>query len=138
MPKEKIIYWAGLLTDYSKSFLLYKIPPLHENIYAEYITLAYKPNKEINSYFNNKLRNKYIIEVTNHLFDEKVQLIIVNGINRVDKKTSHVTISCAKNIKPFYSNTLIKKSKPLPLVDKFYLEINIAKFTSQGWVDKKL
>lgn len=129
----KTIYWAALLTKDSHNILLKTFPPLHDKVYAEHITLAFSPNKEVEDGFAAIIGNEVCIEVIGYAFDDNGQAIVVNGVDRLDGETTHITISCAEGIKPVYSNELLEKQK-IQKVDKLKLRGIIAKYTNRGWI----
>lgn len=128
---DKTIYWAVLLFKESKKLLLEHYKPRHENIYAGHITVVFNPTKEQDNTLMEKLGRPKVFTVNGFNFDTKGDAVVVAGVKRLDGGIPHITISCANNVKPFYSNELLQGGwEPLePIV----LRGIISRFTKNGW-----
>lgn len=132
---NEILYWAILLDDVSKEKLLSFISPIHPNIYAEHITLCFKPIETQNKKWGFLLGKRVKIESQDYYEDEYGQAITITGITRDDNKPSHITISCANGVGPVYSNQLISGDKKDTI--RFKMEGRVAKRTKIGWISNK-
>jgi hypothetical protein len=116
----KPIFVAVYLTAESKAKLLGLVKPLHTKIFAEHITLAFKPTDAQLAEFE-PLRGKAVTFTVNAVADdEKGQAVGVKESLRLDGGVTHVTISCADGVKPVYSNELL--ARKWFLLEPFTLE----------------
>lgn len=127
------IYWAVKLTDASKSKLLGLFPAKHSNVYAEHMTIAFKPPRGVDEALMKECGSKVNLEIIGYAEDEKGQAVVVNSqsVPRIGGGTAHITISCADGTKPFYSNKLVESGyDSLPPVSLVGI---VARFTNNGW-----
>lgn len=130
----KTVYWAVLLDEKSRNMLKAAIPPKHDNVYAEHVTILFAPTDKQDVKMFARWGERVELFVTGVAEDEKGQAVIVHGIERVGGGIPHVTISCADGTKPVYSNNLLQKG--YTPVWPFPISGEIAYFTKKGWVAK--
>lgn len=128
------IYWAVKLDDSSKSLLLSKFPPVHPNVYAEHMTIVFKPSESIDNALMKQCGNQVNLNVIGYSEDKNGQAAVVKSdtVSKMGGGVPHITISCANGIKPVYSNELLKKhydNVSSPII----LNGIIARFTNKGW-----
>ena len=128
----KTIYWAVLLWYTEKKRLLNKLKPSHPNIYAEHMTIVFNPTQERDEMMMKQLGQMRALIVTGFGLDDKGDAVVVTGERRVDGGIPHITISCAKGTKPFYSNQLLDGG--WNFIEPFTLHGTIARYTKEdGW-----
>ena len=127
------IYWAVKLTDESKVKLLSSFPAAHPNIYAEHMTIVFKPSDSLNEALMKECGTEVTLNVIGHAQDQNGQAVVVksDSVSRIGGGIAHVTISCANGTKPVYSNELLKKH--YDTVSPIQLDGVIARFTKGGW-----
>lgn len=130
------IYWAIKLDGASKATLLSNCPPVHTNIFAEHMTIAFRPSDLVEKELIIRLGEKVNLSVIGQATDNKGQAVAVetSDVKRTDNGQAHITISCAPGTKPVYSNTLIAGYTP---ITPFTISGVIARFTNHGWETNK-
>jgi 2'-5' RNA ligase len=107
---HKPVYAGIFLTDAVSEELKKAVPPVHENVFAHHLTLAYGRHMD-ETY---PIGRKVIVEVLASLYDTKGQCVSVRPdfLKKwlQEGQNPHITISCAKDIKPAYSNELLKNN----------------------------
>lgn len=102
-------YIAIKLTDSSRNTLLNTFPPRHSTVYADHMTIVYKPTKDVEDTFIQRLGENVSLIVTGYAQDNYGQAVVVNSpINRIDGGINHITISC-NDVSAVYSNELLSK-----------------------------
>ena len=104
------VYVGVFLDDSSRSRLLRDFPPKHPNVYADHVTLVFRPKESEVAQFD--MGEKVEIEVVGYAEDERGSAVTIRlppGLKRLSQRDPHVTISTANGVKPFYSNKLIAK-----------------------------
>jgi len=127
------IYWAVKLTDNSKAALLSKFPAVHPNIYAEHMTIVFKPSESVDKALMKECGTEVSLEVIGHGQDQNGQAVVVksDSVSRIGGGIAHITISCANGTRPVYSNTLLKNH--WDTVSPLSLNGVIARYTKGGW-----
>ena len=101
---------AIYLTPTSKQHLLEAIPPKHEKVFGEHLTVVFKPHEMIVEQLASKLGHMVCMTVDGVASDDKGQAVhIKEQLLRMDKGIAHITISCSKLIPPRYSGELLEK-----------------------------
>jgi hypothetical protein len=129
---DNVIYWAVKLDDASKGKLLSAFPPKHAKVYAEHMTIAFGPTKEINEELEPMLGKPVNLLVLAHYSDDKGQAVVVSGFDRYDSEMPHVTISTAPDTKPVYSNQLTRTNNFEHAAGPS-LTGKVMAFTKKGW-----
>jgi hypothetical protein len=134
----KPIYWAVKLTAQSKEHLLNKISQRHSKIYGEHMTLVFNPTDEQNAQLEKEIGRIVKMKVITAASDSKGQAVgVLSDLKRLDNEQAHITISCADEVEPVYSNELMKKTRgTLNCISPFDLEGVVSKFTKAGWVSE--
>ena len=127
------IYWAVKLDEASTAKLLTTFPAEHPNVYAEHMTIVFRPSDAVDQSLMNELGSSVTLNVIGHASDSKGQAVVVSSqnVSRIGGGVAHITISCANGTKPVYSNTLL--SKHWNQVSPVSLSGVIARFTKSGW-----
>lgn len=131
----KTIYWAVLLDDDSKLKLIDKVIPLHNNIYAEHMTVVFSPSDHVELNMMERLGQHIMLSVSGVKSDERGQAVVVTPERRVGGGIPHITISCADKTKPFYSNKLLDGG--WDSIETFLISGTISRFTSGGWIKSR-
>lgn len=131
---SKVIYWAAFLTNKSSNVLKSIFKPEHPKVFAEHVTLAFAPTEEQNKQWEKRLGETVELKVVYEAKDKRGHAVIVEGVQREDGGIPHITISCAKGTKPFYSNYLLSKGHKK--TKELLLTAIIAKYTKEGWLTK--
>jgi len=128
------IYWAVKLDDANKAALLARFPPKHSNIYAEHMTIIFKPSESVDEALMKECGTEVTLEVIGYGEDQNGQAVVVksDNVSRVGGGIAHITISCANGVRPVYSNTLLQKhwNQVSPTLSVSGV---IARFTKDGW-----
>lgn len=116
-----IIYIGIFLTEDSRKKLLREITPLHSGVFADHVTLAFKPDLELISLFKPYIGLEIPFRTLTEYCDLKGQCISVQiGLSLplpIEDKIKHITVSTAIGVPPKYSNELLSKSNNyLPLL----------------------
>lgn len=104
------VIYVGLFLDGANQGLLFKkFAPIHEKVFGDHVTLAFRPTKEQVEELTPKLGQRFPLEVIVELGDSRCQAVLVrnNGFPVCQNENPHITISCAPGTKPYYSNTML-------------------------------
>ncbi len=107
------IYSGVFLTDESRKKILQAFVPKFENVYADHLTIHFKPT--INQIESLVLGKTVDLLITGIAEDDKAQALVVQT-DLSENAHPHITLSTRPDTKPVYSNELIEKSgfKKLP------------------------
>lgn len=97
----------AVLTPESSEKLLRTFPPIHPNVKAHHMTVAYKPNQMFFDRYKRMEGQTLKMRVLGHAADERGQAVVVMGPS--DNAHPHVTISVADGTEAVYSNELLHK-----------------------------
>lgn len=123
-------YFALVLTKESQDLLLTKVPAIHTQLFAHHVTLLYGPSAETISKWEHLVGEIVSIKCVKLYQNYKGQCITVEIPPKLilrPEQQHHITISCALDTRPAYSNELLKSSEgisleePLHLIGKFEL-----------------
>lgn len=79
---------------------------VHPEIYCHHVTVAFKPTLEQARVLDTLVGEKYNFRASRLVSNAKGQALEVDL--QTNNPHSHVTISCARGVKPVYSNTLLE------------------------------
>jgi len=120
LPK-KAVYIGIFLDSESKARLLNRFPFLYDNMFADHVTVIFKPTSDnLKSMKEAGLLGKtFDLNVTGYSFDENCQAVTISapGVSFPDGKIPHITISTKKGVKPVYSNELLANNGIEPVND---------------------
>lgn len=125
LPEKLHIYTGVFLDEEARGHLLSLFVPRHPNVYADHVTLCFKPSleevtkvNELNriamSQLNAPKPRQLGMKIVGYAEDEKAQAIAVSfpfeDLSKFEIKNEilHITISCADGVSPVYSNDLLK------------------------------
>lgn len=132
---DSVVYWAVLLDAKSKENLLIAFPAKHFRVFAEHLTLVFRPTTKQNEDLLRSLGDIVDISVLGEVSDLCGQAVLTSGVRRCDSGTAHITISCADGVSPSYSNKIL--DTPYIYARALNLRGTIAAFTrNKGWVTK--
>ena len=125
LPLPKFTPFVGVFLDEDeKQKLLQRFPAIHPNVFAEHVTIKFKPSKEdmISIDQLGLFGEKFDINVTGYVEDELGQAVTVSVSDLPEGifpegRTQHITISTADGIKPVYSNELISNKETTKIND---------------------
>lgn len=106
----KPIYTAIFLTEEAKETLKKLYPPKHPKVYADHVTLVFKPTPEQIAFLAPFMDQVAVFQVTGVISDEKGQaakVTIPGNLQVPGQHLHHITISCAEGVSPVYSNELL-------------------------------
>ncbi len=108
------LFISATLTPQSKALLLERFPPIHSEVHAHHMTMAFDPPVEhYLEHYNTLIGQPLSIKVIGVAEDDKGQAVRVVGPS--DNTNPHVTISCAKGVPAKYSNQLLSSGwNPVP------------------------
>ena len=98
------MFISAVLTEESRKRLLERVPPVHPNVYAHHVTMAYKPDPTTLEYYRQMEGQRLRIPVTAMALDDKAQAVLVGAES--ENEHPHITISVAEGVEPRYSNDL--------------------------------
>lgn len=104
------VYIGIFLTPSSRQQLLRDFPPVYANVFADHVTLIFKPKESDLAKFD--FGSIVRLKVVGYAQDQNGSAVLVDLPSEIEKKPGqkpHITISTAPGIKPFYSNKLIAK-----------------------------
>jgi hypothetical protein len=135
---NKTTFWAVKLNQASRDLILTTFPPIHPNVYAEHMTIVFKPNDQIDAALMKEKGNSAGLKVIGYEEDDKGQALVVDcaEIVRIGGGIAHITISCANGTKPVYSGQMLQKNWN-PVLNSITLYGTIARFVSGGWDSSK-
>lgn len=116
------LYTGIFLNDKERDKLLNLCPPIHPNVYADHVTLQFRPSPDevmkLEHWTDDHgedltLFPRYMVS------DDKGQVVSVNAFGRCEstfprnpQQELHITISCAEGTSPVYSNRLLQERSP--------------------------
>lgn len=100
---SQIIYTALFVDSPEKLFEMF--PAKHSKVFAHHSTNWYKPT----SLEGLEIGNRSLLKIIGQASDENGFAVLVEN-SKSKNKFSHITISCAENIAPFYSSQLLEKA----------------------------
>lgn len=115
IPYKKLLMIQIILDGSSRAQLLSSFPPMHPNVFAHHITVAFKPSVEQAARLAEECGREVDINIAGEASDENCQAVLVSGVDS-NNKMPHITISCADGVKPVYSNELLEKTPKHELV----------------------
>lgn len=132
------VYWGVKLNPESVAKLLTHFLPIHSNVFAEHMTMAFRPNEEVDKQLQKMAGDDVTLMVTGQASDEYGQAVTVAGVPRFDPGQAHITISCAHGVGPVYSNTLLSKGQE-PVASPITLSGKIGRVdTKRRWHFREL
>lgn len=127
MQASDIIYTALFVND--EESLLNMFPPKHPHVFAHHSTICFRPT-DISDLEDGKQSK---MKVTGRVSDEKGDALIVE--NPKSKNIHpHITLFCADNVKPTYSNEMIERAYADNTVELFAEPVFIE--VTEGYVEK--
>lgn len=112
MAKDKVLYIGLFLSDAVRTELLHRVKPTHPQVHATHLTLAFRPSDEIIEKAKEFLGKRFLIDVVGYARDEKGEAVMVRKDTLpfpCQNEFPHITIGCAQNVSPVYSNDLLKE-----------------------------
>lgn len=104
------VYIGIFLSTSERAKLLRDFPPVHENVFAEHVTLVFRPKESDPAL---EVIGKIVrLKVVGYAQDQDGSAVLIDlppEIRKIGKREPHITISTAPGIKPAYSNKLISK-----------------------------
>lgn len=99
------IYSGVFLSTSEKEKLKKEFPPVHENIYYHHSTIEFKPKDISDIQFGVHKPYKIIGRITT----DKVDALLIEN-PKSKNKYPHITLSTAKDVKPFESNKAFEEN----------------------------
>lgn len=115
---DVIIYTGIYLTKQSRERLLQLVPPIHETIVCDHMTLQFNP--EPDQVDISAIGKEVLLHVLGVASDPKIQAVVVEPLS--ESVTSgnalpHITVSYAQGVKPSYANDMLQnRVRPLDMV----------------------
>ncbi len=112
MESNHPIYVGFFLPPKEREKLLKVVTPKHVHVFADHLTLAFGRHMEKPEHYF--VKHMAPLNIIGEVSDDRGQCVIASRAH-IDRwlapnQQPHITISCAKGIKPFYSNDLILQS----------------------------
>ena len=108
LQEEAPVIVVAALTPESRKLLLERVPARHATVYADHVTLAYKPSPEVLLKYQPHVGERIQIPVTAEVSDAKGQAVLVGAES--ENEHPHCTISCVEGVPPVYSNELFGRA----------------------------
>lgn len=105
---KKTPFLAIYLDQKSKELLLKTFPLKHSKVFAEHVTLQFKPTPEQIEEFSHKVGKTVTFYASSYAEDDDGQAVGVEENLRLDGKITHIAIS--SNVPPVCSLELLEKS----------------------------
>jgi hypothetical protein len=116
------MFVSAVLTPKSHNMLLARVPPVHPNVYAHHVTMAFNPDEATLAYYRQFEGRRIRVPVTAVVVDDKAQAVLVGVESENDHP--HITVSVAEGVKPRYSNDLFTVAD-LQHINIFTLEADV-------------
>ena len=110
-----VLYIGIALDKRSREMLLEYIPPVHENVTANHVTLVHEPSDNELALFAEG--EPMPIRVVGYAEDDRSQVVAVQlpkHFMGLARRTPHITISTAPGVQQVYSNELIEAGLERP------------------------
>jgi hypothetical protein len=106
---KPLVYIGIFLDEASRENLLKEFPPAFSNIYADHLTVQFRPDPETVEKYKDMYGSRFTLRVTGYVEDDKGQAVVVDphGMTR-GNSIPHITISTNNGVPPSYSNTLLR------------------------------
>ncbi len=110
-PATFAFYTGIFLTTESQWLLISTYPPSFSNLYADHVTLCFKPS--VDSIAATTIGSKVKVRVTSHESSDAVQAVCVQILDNVEcnAEIPHITISTDIGVHPKMATALLKKQK---------------------------
>jgi hypothetical protein len=126
LKPEEIEYTALFVDNPEK--LLQMFPAKHPKIFAHHSTNWYKPS----SVEGLEIGKKSLLKIIGQAYDQKGFAVLVENA-KSKNKFPHISISCAEDIAPIYSNELLEKASKDGSLEMFKEPFFIK--VTEGYVD---
>jgi hypothetical protein len=113
---EKVnAYVAAVLTEKSRQELISKVTPVHPNVVAHHVTMAFNPTKqEFDTFYASYIGRTIPVTIVGVAQDDKAQAVTVLDVPS-NNKNPHITLSLADKVPAKYSNELLEKATVTPI-----------------------
>lgn len=120
LPEKLYIYTALFLSEGSRRWILENYPPKHANVFADHVTLYFKPSLEQADLVLDLLERGvgggfFLLDAVAYAEDDKGQALAIEIDSELSaygvlarNEIMHITISCADGVSPAYSNELLR------------------------------
>ena len=106
----------AVLTPESQQELLRRVPPVHPEVKAHHMTIAFNPSLEAYyQVYSHRAGRPVKMKVVGMMQDDKAQAVAVYPDCDTENEHPHITISVATGVPAKYSNELLAKSGTYPL-----------------------
>lgn len=121
---ERVIYVGVFLTPESREKLLTLVPPLHKDVFADHMTIAFRPEPLVLD--NLPIGKKVLLRVIAHASNARAQAVTVQGVFG-STSTPHITISVNREAggNPNLSNLLLSKTFPEDMIQLADLDVQL-------------
>ncbi len=126
----KTIYWGIVLSELSKTILRSKYHR-HPNLYTEHLTLAYDPSDFQEAKYSKVIGKEVELVGIGYASDDRCEALVVRGAE-TQNEVPHITLSCANDVRPIYSNTLLARG--WEEIDPIVLRGMVGRYTRRGWL----
>jgi len=111
-----IRYCGIFLDEDSRARLQMAVPPMHQNLYYDHLTVAWKPSQQIIEQLSLQPGTRVDLRVLFEARDSRGQAVAVQPCGEhedlaISNETPHITLSCAEHVPPSYSNELLVSAK---------------------------
>ena len=125
----QIIYTGFFINEPQK--LLAMFPPKHAKFFAHHSTNLFKPKPGDRI----EVGNKVVLKILGRAYDEKGDALLVENTFS-QNKFPHITLSCAEDVSPRYSDELLADAHTQHTLELFtepvFIEATEGYFTSDG------
>ena len=126
------IYWGVKLDTFGVASLLNYFPPMYPNVYAEHMTIVFKPSEAEDKLMMAEIGMPVDLQIIGYAADDNAEAAVVTGHARLNPGVPHITISTANGVGPVHSNKLLAKG--WHRVDGPTITGVVGRFTKRGWL----
>ena len=129
----KLVYSAAVLTDEAREKLLHFVLPgdRYKHVVAHHCTIQFKPDE-----LPSRLGEQVTLRVLAVASNEKCMAVVVAGVDSANY-FPHITIGHSDDVKPVYSNVMLREVSWTPILGTLELDARIGVFTEGRMVFEK-
>lgn len=129
----KLVYSAAVLTEEAREKLLRLVPPgdRFKNVVAHHCTIEFKPT-EVPARLGETVRLRVMAVAS----DASCMAVVVAGVESANY-FPHITIGHTDDVKPVYSNVMLREVPWMPILGVLELEARIGVFADGRMIYEK-
>lgn len=109
--KKAYVAYTGLFLEESKGLLLSSVPTVFDKVYANHLTLVYKPKDGLDGIeIGREVKVKIVGQVIDQDIGIQACVLETSDDFKSNNEHPHITISAREGVPPFKSNEAIEKA----------------------------